>query len=596
MSGQFLIEYEVAAESRDNDILVLDNYFIHYFTPKNLPLLPKHVIFVLDISGSMVGRKLHQMKDSIFTIIDELTDRDFFSIITFESKIFVWNPSRGKSIYYVIKATEKNKEEAIKFLINISADGGTNINDGLLKGLQIAKFAIKNNIFPKDVKSILIFLTDGQPSYNKLVRNRRQIIDNVIGANVFKIPIYGLAFGKDADIKLISLIASNSGTVSKRIYQGRDAFFQLEDFFIEISKPILVNVTFKYYGSKIDNSSISQSEVQLIFRGGEFIVVGKLQDLQPCSLDTLTATVSANGGNETQYLRRIDVCLKSCNGSLENCTSSSPLTQNLPEHFAKRLHAFLNTKQLLSKSKQDIENRKAYEEKALQFALDNNFVTDLTSFVVVCLAEEPKLVVSLSKPFKVCKERCKGVSKKKSKHRKLTKNRNKNKRRKLNKYMRKMWNNRTSKKSKKHKNRQINTSKKSKKEKYSLKKGISNEDKKQQSTNKMTERSKSTRLKKICRPKKKIKNQTKCSGHIILFSDIYLRGENATFRESTEDLQDFNNLLVSVLVEGNCCWTIFNKEGFKGISQCFSKGNYKSLVQVKDVFRDGSSLIKSDCL
>lgn len=40
---------------------VLDGYFVHYFAPKNLPPLPKNVVFVLDISASMVGAKLQQV-------------------------------------------------------------------------------------------------------------------------------------------------------------------------------------------------------------------------------------------------------------------------------------------------------------------------------------------------------------------------------------------------------------------------------------------------------------------------------------------------------------------------------------------------------
>ena len=40
---------------------VLNGYFVHYFAPKNLPPLPKNVVFVLDVSASMVGAKLQQV-------------------------------------------------------------------------------------------------------------------------------------------------------------------------------------------------------------------------------------------------------------------------------------------------------------------------------------------------------------------------------------------------------------------------------------------------------------------------------------------------------------------------------------------------------
>lgn len=41
---------------------VHDGYFVHYFAPRGLPVVPKDVIFVIDISGSMIGTKIKQVK------------------------------------------------------------------------------------------------------------------------------------------------------------------------------------------------------------------------------------------------------------------------------------------------------------------------------------------------------------------------------------------------------------------------------------------------------------------------------------------------------------------------------------------------------
>lgn len=37
-------------------------YFVHHFAPSNLPRIPKNVIFVIDQSGSMHGRKIEQVQ------------------------------------------------------------------------------------------------------------------------------------------------------------------------------------------------------------------------------------------------------------------------------------------------------------------------------------------------------------------------------------------------------------------------------------------------------------------------------------------------------------------------------------------------------
>lgn len=43
-------------------IKVVNGYFVHFFAPQQIPTGSKHVVFVLDRSGSMQGTKLAQMK------------------------------------------------------------------------------------------------------------------------------------------------------------------------------------------------------------------------------------------------------------------------------------------------------------------------------------------------------------------------------------------------------------------------------------------------------------------------------------------------------------------------------------------------------
>jgi Mg-chelatase subunit ChlD len=40
---------------------VANNYFTHFFAPKNLTNMSKNLVFVIDISGSMEGQKVRQV-------------------------------------------------------------------------------------------------------------------------------------------------------------------------------------------------------------------------------------------------------------------------------------------------------------------------------------------------------------------------------------------------------------------------------------------------------------------------------------------------------------------------------------------------------
>ena len=57
---QFILNYDIHRPADGNDIQIGAGKFIHYFSPDNLPTMEKHTIFVIDVSGSMSGRKLKQ--------------------------------------------------------------------------------------------------------------------------------------------------------------------------------------------------------------------------------------------------------------------------------------------------------------------------------------------------------------------------------------------------------------------------------------------------------------------------------------------------------------------------------------------------------
>lgn len=40
---------------------IVNGYFVHFFAPQGLPVVPKSVVFVIDVSGSMYGRKMEQV-------------------------------------------------------------------------------------------------------------------------------------------------------------------------------------------------------------------------------------------------------------------------------------------------------------------------------------------------------------------------------------------------------------------------------------------------------------------------------------------------------------------------------------------------------
>ncbi|NXG82710.1 ITIH3 inhibitor, partial [Stercorarius parasiticus] len=139
---------------------IVSGYFVHYFAPHEMPVFPKNVIFVIDRSGSMAGRKIEQTRDALLKILQDLRLEDHFSFITFNRKVVEWKSS-------LLQATAENVASAAGFVQTLSASGGTEhhlvayINRALLTAVSVLDKAER---LPERSVSMIILLTDGQPT------------------------------------------------------------------------------------------------------------------------------------------------------------------------------------------------------------------------------------------------------------------------------------------------------------------------------------------------------------------------------------------------------------------------------------------------
>ena len=158
------------------------------------------------------------------------------------------------------------RDEAKDFVSNFEAIGYTNINDALLKALERANNIRDGNGMTENfekVEKMIIFLTDG---YDTEGNADESIIANVEDNNQdAQIPIFALAFGKDADYKLLQDIVKRNNRISdtqnngfvQRIYESGRAAEQLEEFYNITSQPKLKNLQFNYKDNGIDRATKS---------------------------------------------------------------------------------------------------------------------------------------------------------------------------------------------------------------------------------------------------------------------------------------------------------------------------------------------------
>ncbi|XP_026993250.1 inter alpha-trypsin inhibitor, heavy chain 4-like isoform X2 [Tachysurus fulvidraco] len=355
LNGDLIIEYDVKRPNPNGQLRASRGYFVHYFAPTDIQQIPKNVVFIIDRSGSMHGRKMDQTRVAMLKILGDLGQDDYFGLITFDSTIRVWKTE-------LLQATERNVDQAKDFVKNIRDGGATDINAAVLKGVEM----IRN---PREGSaSILILLTDGDPTSGET--NTERIQANVKKAIDGKFPLYCLGFGFDVKFDFLEKMAQENDGVARRIYEDSDADLQLQGFYEEVATPLLTDVQLKYPGA----ANLTQTSFRQYYNGSEIVVAGQITDN---SLETLQTEVIAIS--------------KNTNVTYQDSTSAKDLIDVLPQHenFIQRLWAHLTVKQLLEKEVALTGHEKeAAKKKALDLSLKYEFVTPLTSMVVTKPQEE----------------------------------------------------------------------------------------------------------------------------------------------------------------------------------------------------------------
>lgn len=363
--GDFIVRYDVNRELSVGDVQILNGYFVHYFAPMDLPPLPKNVVFVLDSSASMVGTKLRQTKEALFTILQDLRPEDHFNIIGFSNRIKVWQQDR------LVPVTPNNIRDAKKYIHNMSPTGGTNINSALQTGAKLLNdYIAQNNIDARSV-SLIIFLTDGRPTVGETQSSK--ILSNTKDAIRDKFCLFTIGIGNDVDYKLLERMALENCGMVRHFQEDEDAASHLKGFYDEIGTPLLSDIRIDYSEDNVEQ--VTQNFFPNYFNGSEIIIAGKLINH---TSDSLHVEVTAS--NSKKYiLLKTDVAIDL--PSTNDIRAVPGLEDGRgDQNYIERAWSYLTIKELLnSRLKSNDDQEKEYlTEKAKSMALAYNFVTPFT--------------------------------------------------------------------------------------------------------------------------------------------------------------------------------------------------------------------------
>ena len=263
----FVLYYSVLPDEMGMTLLTYkekdkDGYFLLIVSPnvaQKEAVLPKDIVFVLDTSGSMFGKKIEQAKAALNFVLENLNPADRFAVIAFSDR------PRAQSDK-LIPVSTATIAAATRWVQKLQADGGTNIDAALTTALS----SFEGNNRPH----YLIFLTDGEPTVGKT--EPANIIADAANANTTGARIFAFGVGYNVNTLLLDRLSQDNHGTTVYVTPSDNLERAISSFYHKIAAPVLTSPKVAFHGVPIYDSY--PDPLPDIFRGAQLLIVGRYQE------------------------------------------------------------------------------------------------------------------------------------------------------------------------------------------------------------------------------------------------------------------------------------------------------------------------------
>lgn len=336
-----------------------DGFFLIRLSPNaNLDrekIQAKDICFVLDTSGSMLGKKIAQAREALKYCLGGLNEADRFNVIPFAHQV-------TKFADTLQPATPANVEKAQEFVKKIEAEGGTNINDALKEALAHA---------PEDKGErpfYVVFMTDGQATVG--VRDTEEILANVAKEISKRTRLFVFGVGSDLNTQLLDLLAEKNRGARDYVLPEQNIEETLSAFYRKIAYPVLSDLKLDFGDLKVRD--LYPAALGDLFVGTELVVAGRY-DGKGAQAVKLTGM---RDGKAAEFVYE------------ESFPFEDQRYDFVPRLWATRKIGYL-LDQIRLQGKEDPELKKSIVELATRYGI----VTPYTSFLVT--EEETRLALGV---------------------------------------------------------------------------------------------------------------------------------------------------------------------------------------------------------
>jgi Ca-activated chloride channel family protein len=267
-----------------------DGYFLLLASPQiraeGAERPKKTVVFVMDRSGSMSGKKIEQAKEALKFVLNNLREGDLFNIVAYDSAVESFRPE-------LEKYNEETRSQAIGFVEGLYAGGGTNIEGALKSALSQLNDSSRPNF--------VIFLTDGLPTVGET--NEGKIVASAKEYNRVRARVMSMGVGYDVNSRLLDRITSSSQGQSDYVRPDEDIEAHVSKLYNRISSPIMTDVAVKFEYDELraeEGNPINRlfpKENYDLFEGEQLVVVGRYRKAGPVKVKISGAV----GGKDQKF-------------------------------------------------------------------------------------------------------------------------------------------------------------------------------------------------------------------------------------------------------------------------------------------------------
>ncbi len=239
-----------------------NGYFMLLISPRaelsKSQQVPRDMVFVLDTSGSMRGKRLTQAKNALKYCLSQLEPQDRFAMMHFATTVNRYSDA-------LQTASGDGIAHAKKWVDGLEATGGTAINDALLAALAMR---------PNDPGRTytIVFFTDGRPTVGET--NPERILQNVTKHNDSNTRIFTFGVGDDVNAALLDRLADQTRSVSTYVRETEDIEAKVSSLYAKISNPVLSNLKLSV-GGDIQISEVYPPQLPDLFHGTQLTVLGR---------------------------------------------------------------------------------------------------------------------------------------------------------------------------------------------------------------------------------------------------------------------------------------------------------------------------------